>query len=113
MTGPWVVGVLANQLWSYSANPNVPLASLATIQPFINFNFPDQWYLAASPVITANWKAESGQKWTIPIGGGVGKIIHVGQLPINLQIQAFWDVAHPDNGPRWSLRPQIQLLFPR
>ena len=113
VTGPWVVGVLANQLWSYSANPNVPLASLATIQPFINFNFPDQWYLAASPVITANWKAESGQKWTIPIGGGVGKIIHVGQLPINLQIQAFWDVAHPDNGPRWSLRPQIQLLFPR
>ena len=94
-------------------HPNVSSVSLATIQPFINFNFPEQWYLAASPVMTANWKAESGEKWTIPIGGGVGKIIKVGDLPINLQLQAFWYAAHPDNGPRWSLRPQIQFLFPR
>jgi len=84
-----------------------------TIQPFINFNFPEEWYLAASPVMTANWKAESGQKWTIHLGGGIGKIVKVGRLPVNLQVQGFWDAVHPDSGPRWSLRPQIQFLFPR
>ena len=87
--------------------------SFATIQPFINFNFPRQWYLAASPVLTANWKADSGERWTIPIGGGVGKVMKVGGLQMNWQIQAFWTAVHPDAGPRWSLRPQIAFLFPR
>jgi hypothetical protein len=112
-TGPWLVGALMNQIWSYSANPQAESVSQLTIQPIMNFNFPNEWYLAAAPVMTANWKADSGQKWTIPLGGGPGKIIHLGRLPVNLQVQAFWMAAHPDSGPRWSLRPQIQFLFPR
>ena len=35
-------------------------------------------------VITANWKAESSQRWTVPLGAGVGKIFHFGPLPVNL-----------------------------
>jgi hypothetical protein len=111
--GPWVVGVLMNQLWSFSANPDAPSVSQMTIQPLINFNFPNDWYLAATPVMTSNWKADGGEKWTIPVGGGGGKIVKLGGQPINLQLQAFWFAAHPDNGPRWSLRPIIVFLFPR
>jgi hypothetical protein len=110
---PWLLGVLMNQIWSYSANPQSESVTRMSIQPFIDFNFADEWYLAASPVMTANWKAVSGQKWTIPLGGGIGKIVHLGGLPVNLQVQAFWTAGHPDSGPRWSLRPQFQFLFPR
>jgi hypothetical protein len=111
--GPWLVGVLANQLWSYSANLGTASVSQLLIQPFINFNFPGGWYLASVPIMTANWKAESGQKWTIPVGGGFGKIVELVSLPVNASLQAFWNAAHPDNGPTWQLRAQFQLLFPR
>jgi len=29
-------------------------------------------YLTSVPIITANWEASSDDKWTIPIGGGIG-----------------------------------------
>ena len=40
------------------------------IQPFVNYNLPDAWYLVSAPIITANWEASSGNKWTVPLGGG-------------------------------------------
>ena len=39
------------------------------MQPFLNYNFPDGTYLTSSPIITADWKADSGQKYTVPVGG--------------------------------------------
>jgi hypothetical protein len=43
-------------------------------------------YLTSAPILTVNWKADSGQQWTVPLGGGVGKIFHLGKLPVNTQI---------------------------
>jgi len=72
------------------------------------------WYLAFVPIITANWEADRGNRWTVPIGGGAGKIIKLGKLPVNTQLQAFYNVEKPDNtGADWQLRFQIQLLFPK
>ena len=35
----------------------------------MDYNFAHGWYLASSPIITADWKAASGNKWTVPGGG--------------------------------------------
>lgn len=43
-----------------------------TLQPFINYNFPGGWYISSSPVITANWRESSGDRWLVPLGAGVG-----------------------------------------
>jgi hypothetical protein len=45
--------------------------------------------LSSSPIITANWLAASSNRWTLPIGGGVGKIVKFGKLPVNFQAQAL------------------------
>jgi hypothetical protein len=75
---------------------------------------PNGWYLTSSPVVTANWKADSGDKWTIPFGGGVGKLLRLGKLPVNASIQAYYNAEKPDNlGPDWTLRFQMQFLFPK
>ena len=29
------------------------------VQPFVNYNLPHGWYLVASPIMTANWEADS------------------------------------------------------
>ena len=83
------------------------------IQPFVNYNLPDGWYLVSSPIITANWEADSSDTWTVPVGGGFGKIFRIGRQPVNAQIQAFYNVETPDNGADWQLRLQWQFLFPK
>ena len=72
MKGPWVYGGLVTHLWSYHGND--PEVNITSLQPFLNYNLPDGWYLSSSPVITANWSADSSQQWTIPIGGGFGRV---------------------------------------
>lgn len=113
MDGHWVYGALVNYLSSFAGQEDRGAVSQWTIQPFINYNLYDGWYLSASPIITADMMAESSQQWTVPLGGGVGKIVHLGKLPMNLQLQGFYNVEHPDVGPEWSVRLQVQILLPK
>ena len=110
---PWVFGVLANNVWSLSSDERGGAYNNGLIQPFVNYNFKDGFYLTSAPVMTVNWKADSGQKWTVPLGGGVGKIFHLGRLPVNTQLSAYYNVVHPDDGANWQLRAQVQLMFPK
>jgi len=112
MPGNWVVGSLFSNVWSIGG-PGDNEINAFTWQYFINYNLPDGWYLASGPIITANWKADSGNKWTIPFGGGIGKIFSIGKQPVNVQLSAYYNVEKPDNGPDWQLRFQLQFLFPQ
>jgi hypothetical protein len=111
--GPWVVGGLAQQLFSICGDGHRRDVSELLIQPFVNFNLQDGWYLTSAPIITANWKAPSNDHWTVPLGGGVGKVFFVGKQPMNLGVQAYYNVEKPTGGADWTLRVQLQLLFPK
>lgn len=111
--GPWVVGALASNLWSYAGDDDRENVNQFLLQYFVNYNLPQGWYISSAPIITANWKADGGDVWTVPFGGGVGKIFRIGKQPMNAQVQAFYNVAKPDNGPDWTLRLQLQFLFPK
>jgi hypothetical protein len=108
-----VAGALVNNIWSVGGWSDKTV-NLMTLQPFFNYNFSQGWYLTTSPILTANWAAESSRDvWTVPLGGGFGKIIHLGKLPVNLSAQAFYNVATPQYGADWSFRLQCQFLFPK
>jgi hypothetical protein len=111
--GPWVIGALASNLWSYAGDDDRESVNQFLMQYFINYNLPEGWYISSAPIITANWKADSGNKWTVPFGGGIGKIFRIGKQPMNAQVQAFYNAVKPDNGPDWTLRLQLQFLFPK
>ena len=108
---PWVYGVLVNNVWSVGARDSSYNNGL--IQYFVNYNFEGGAYLTTSPANTVNWKANGGNRWTLPLGGGVGKIFHFGRLPVNMQIAAYYNVVKPDFGPNWQLRAQMQFMFPK
>jgi hypothetical protein len=110
---PWVYGVLLNNVWSVGSGNGQPSYNNGLIQPFVNYNFPEGLYLTSSPLLTVDWKASGSQQWTVPLGGGVGKIFHFGKLPVNTQISAYYNVARPDNAANWQLRAQVQLMFPK
>jgi hypothetical protein len=114
MEGHWVVGLIAQNIWSFAGpggkkNPDV---NQFLAQPFINYNLPKGWYLTVSPIITADWKAAGPDQWTVPLGGGVGKIFKIGKLPFNGSVQVYSNIVTPSNGPDWSIRAQLALLLP-
>ena len=81
--GPWVFGALMNTQWSFAGRGDKNVNAML-LQPFVNYNLPGGWYLTSSPVMTANWKADSGNRWTVPLGGSIGKLFKVGKLPLIL-----------------------------
>ena len=108
MPGNWVVGSLFSNLWA-------PDVNLFTWQYFINYNIPggDGLYLTSAPIMTADWEADSDNRWTVPIGGGIGKIFKIGKQPVNSQVSAYYNVEKPEFGADWQLRLQLQFLFPK
>ncbi|MFM7641873.1 MAG: neuromedin U [Cyanobium sp.] len=114
--GPWVAGVLVNNIWSFAGEGGKDVNAML-IQPFVNYNLPGGWYLTSSPILTADWTAADGRGWTVPIGGGVGRLFRVGTQPFNASFQTFWNVAKPavlgeELLGDVTIRLQIQALFP-
>lgn len=114
MPGKWVVGVLASNVWSFAGKSDRNDVNQTVIQYFINYNMANGWYLASAPIITANWKAGAGNRWTVPFGIGIGRIFRLGKQPVNVSIHGYYNAVHPDNiYADWQLRTQFQFLFPK
>lgn len=109
-----VFGALANNVWSFAGSSDRKNVNQFLIQPFFNYNFSKGWYLTSSPIITSNWQADNGdEQWTVPIGGGFGRVFAIGEQKVNASLQAFWNVVKPEGAGDWTLRAQFQFLFPR
>ena len=81
---------------------------------FIVRQLGEGWYVNSAPIITADWQADSGQQWIVPVGAGGGKLVMLGgKLPVNIQTQLYYNVVKPDFGPEWQWRFQIQILLPK
>lgn len=106
----WVAGIVINNVWTFGeAKENKFL-----FQYFVNYNLPKAWYLVSAPILTANWNAPSGEQWIVPFGGGAGKVFKIGKLPININVQAYYNAVTPDNYEGdWQMRLQVQFLFPK
>jgi hypothetical protein len=83
------------------------------LQYFINYNLKKGWFLTWQPTLTANWEADSGNKWTVPYGGGVGRIMKFGSQPVSLTAQFYGNAIYPEGAPTWTMRLQIAFLFPK
>ncbi len=108
ITGPWVIGVLANNAW---AGSGINRVNQFTLNPFVDFNLPKGWYFVSSGVMTADWTKRS-DRWTVPLGAGIGRVFKVGAQPVNARVQLLNNVVRPNYAPTWQLQYQVQLLFP-
>ena len=110
MPGNFVVGGLLNNVWNLGGDTDI---NFFFSQFFVNYNLSDGWYLITAPIITANWEAESGNRWTVPVGGGAGKVFVLGKQPMNVNFQVYYNVEKPDFVGDWSTRFQVQFMFPK
>src|SRR5215831_10292494 len=110
---PWVFGAVANNIWSFGGPPRgTDRTNQLLLNPFVSFHFADGWSVGSSPNIAANWIA-SGGKWTVPAGGGFGKAIRLGEQPIKLDLDAYYNAVRPKAGNEtWMLQVTVSFQFP-
>jgi hypothetical protein len=111
--GHWTLGALVNNVWSVAGSPDRSVVNQMTLQYFVNYNLPKGWYLSSAPIIIANWRATSGNMWTVPFGGGAGIVTRLGLQPVNIGVQFYGNAAYPDNGSPWGMRLSIAFLYPK
>ncbi len=111
--GKWTVGALVNNVWSFAGQSSRPDVNQMLFQYFINYNLPKSYYITWQPIMTANWEASDGNRWVVPVGGGIGRIMKLGFQPVNLSTQFYGNVVHPAGASPWGMRLQISFLFPK
>jgi hypothetical protein len=108
----WVLGFLTDNLWSFAGDPNRPSVNAFQFQYQISYVSDDGWYISSNPSITANWKSPANQQWTVPFGGGAGRMLQWGHQPVNVGIFGYYNAVRPDQiGPNWQVQFVIEWLF--
>ena len=106
----WVAGGLINNIWGFEDTDEL---NSMMIQYFVNYNLDHGWYIVSAPINTANWNADSSNRWVVPLGGGVGKIVKIGKLPVNINAQLYYNVEKPSDMGDYTGRIQVQFMFPK
>ena len=112
MPADWVLAVLVQNVWDFAGSGDETVNRL-TLQPIVSLTLDKGWYLTSAPVITANWDAEKENRWTVPIGAGVGKLHRFGKQPVDFKLVYYYNVEKPTIGADWSLLFAVKLLFPQ
>jgi hypothetical protein len=123
--GHWTIGALVNNVFSVAGSPHRPYVNQMLLQYFITYNLKKGWNINAGPIITANWRSKGsgeastgndttgGSVWTVPFGGGVGRVMRLGYQPVNLSLNFYGNAVHPPGASSWGMRIQIALLYPK
>lgn len=69
------------------------------------------WCLYSNSTILADWLADSSDRWIVPVGFGVGKVLKIGRQSASIALQVVSNVERPDF-PKWEVNLQFALLFP-
>lgn len=113
LQGPWAVSLILNQQWSYAGDSSRGRVSLLQIQPTVSYILGHGFFVTSGPLITADWTKPSGQRWLVPLGAGVGKVLSIGEQKFNLQLEGYGNVIRPDDGPEGLILVTVTFLFPR
>lgn len=102
-------GIIGNH-WSFDGS-----FSSATIQPicFYNLESIPGAYVGYNATISADWKADSSNRWTVPLGFSVGRTFSMGGgHAFDMSIGPYYNVERPDGAADWLLRFGLTWVFP-
>jgi hypothetical protein len=110
--GRWSVGALVTQLWSFAGADDRASVSQMQIQPIISYRLDAQHAIAYTGTIVADWKRDSGNRWTVPLGGTYSILTKPpGFVPVNYIVGAGRNVVRPDGGGDWFVRFQANFIL--
>ncbi len=114
----WIAGVLVQQWTSFSGyngdGKKRDDVSQMNLQPFAAYFLPGGWSVGYSGNILANFKADGGDVWTVPLGLAVGRVVKFGKLPVKLQVAAQYMPIQPDEfGQQWNFQLMVVPVLPK
>jgi hypothetical protein len=110
--GNLTAGFFIWQSWGFGGNASEKRVNQLFGKPFLLYALSEHWNLVYIPLgMSHSWKAKSGDDWTVPIGGGLRRLLECRGQQIGLQAQAFDYVARKPKDPEWELRFTIEFLF--
>lgn len=113
--GGWILGTVVQHWWDFAGDDDRNDVNMTNIQyvAFYRLNAETNVGLG-SPNITADWEADSDNRWTVPVGLGVNTTTKIGPLPVKLGIEAYKYIEKPDNfGAEWGLRLIFSPVVPK
>ena len=110
---PWTLGVLAQHWWSVAGDDDRAAVSQTDIQYVARRQMGNGWSLGMGPTITIDWKADSDNRLTIPVGLGVTKTVRIGKVPVKLRFEPQYSIVRPDDfSAEWNIRFQVAVVTP-
>lgn len=110
--GPWTIGILANQIWSFAGDSQEPDMNQAYMQPFISYATKNAWTFTLNSESTYYWNTK---EWSVPFNFVVQKLVHFDKQPIAFFGGVrYWAVSSDEAGPTsWGARFGMTFLFPK
>ena len=105
--------VIARQLLSVAGDEGRGDVNQLMIRPALQYKLKRGWYLISSPTILSNFPAKPEQRWVLPVGLGVGRVMKWGCQPVNLTLAVYHNTIRPTDAARWQVRFTFGLIFPR
>ena len=114
LTKKYIVGVFPQQWWSIDGRQDQPAVSQMNLQPFAAWFLPEGWSVGYSGNILANWHADKSQRWTVPLGADVAKVVKLGRIPIKIALAGQYMVEHPSIfGQEWNVQLVVTPVIPK
>jgi hypothetical protein len=99
-------------LWSFAGDSDRLDVNQLLLRPIVGCGLGGGWGLITDMSITANWDADSDNRWTIPLGGGVSRLVKAGKRPFLVRLEAYYNVERPPVAPDWAIHFTIRFLYP-
>jgi len=114
-SGPWSVGALATQVWSFAGDSGRQGVSAFTLQPILSYRLDAHQSIGYLGTISADWReTRSSQRWTVPLGVSYSRLVKPqGFVPMNIVVGAGYNVMRPDYASDWFLRLQVNFILPK
>lgn len=109
-TGPWTIGLLANQIWSIAGKEDRADINSMFLQPFLARAYKGGFSWALNTEFTRNWEAEVSSGAINMTASQVFPVL--GQL-FQVQLGPRFFYGDVPVQARWGLRAAVVLLFPK
>ena len=113
ITQQFMIAGLVQQWWSFAGDEDRKHTNQVNILPLIYRFFGDGWSVGYSGTILADWTASSGERWTVPLGLSIAKVVKIGILPVQVQLGGQYFVEKPKGGPEWNVQLQVTPVIPK
>lgn len=111
----WIAGVVFQQWWDFAGDSDRNHVNMSNLQYILFYRLTAKTNIGlGSPNITANWDADSDDRWTVPVGLGWNTTTQIGKLPVKVGFEVSYAVISPDKfGNTWNFRLIFSPVIPK